>query len=221
MRGDRSSLLATGGEAGGSPLRFITCGSVDDGKSTLIGRLLFEAGAVFDDQIQVLRKLSRRSGTTEDIDFALLIDGLEVEREQGITIDVAHRYFATQRRSFVIADTPGHEQYTRNMATGASNADLAILLVDASKGSLVQTRRHSHIVSLMGIRHVVLAVNKIDLVGYDEGRFNAIVSDYSAFAADLGFHTVEAIPVSAKFAERQYCLVYWPHAYRTSRGDQC
>jgi bifunctional enzyme CysN/CysC len=200
MRGDRSSYLAVPA-AGGSLLRFITCGSVDDGKSTLIGRLLFEAGVVFDDQIEGLRKLSRRSGATEDIDFALLVDGLEAERQQGITIDVAHLYFATQRRSFVIADTPGHEQYTRNMATGASNADLAIVLVDASKGSLVQTRRHSLIVSLMGIRHVVLAVSKIDLVGYDEERFNTIVSDYSAFAAELGFHTMVAIPVSAKFAD--------------------
>ena len=150
-------------------LRVLTCGSVDDGKSTLIGRLLYEKKLIFDDQLSALEKDSKKFGTTEDaIDFALLVDGLEAEREQGITIDVAYRYFATEARSFIVADTPGHEQYTRNMATGASNADVAIVLVDARKGLLTQTHRHSIIVSLLGVRHVVLAVNKIDLVDYDE-----------------------------------------------------
>ena len=153
-------------------LRLLTCGSVDDGKSTLIGRLLYEQKLIFDDQLSALERDSKKHGTTgDDIDFALLVDGLEAEREQGITIDVAYRYFATPRRSFIVADTPGHEQYTRNMATGASNADLAILLVDARKGLLTQTHRHAIIVSLLGIRHVVLAVNKIDLVDYDEATF--------------------------------------------------
>ncbi|MGI6244929.1 MAG: sulfate adenylyltransferase subunit CysN [Pseudochelatococcus sp.] len=183
-------------------LRFLTCGSVDDGKSTLIGRMLYETRAVYDDQFTALTDDSRRVGTTGgDIDFALLVDGLEAEREQGITIDVAYRYFSTPRRSFIVADTPGHEQYTRNMATGASNADLAILLIDARKGLLTQTRRHSVIVSLLGIRHVVLAINKIDLVGYDEARFNAIVADYHAFAEKLGFVGIEAIPLSARFGD--------------------
>ena len=169
-------------------LRFLTCGSVDDGKSTLIGRLLYEQKLIFDDQLSALEKDSKKHGTTEDaIDFALLVDGLEAEREQGITIDVAYRYFATEQRSFIVADTPGHEQYTRNMATGASNADLAIVLVDARKGLLTQTRRHSIIVSLLGIRHVVLAVNKIDLVGYDERVFRDIVTAYREFAEPLGF----------------------------------
>ena len=158
-------------------LRFLTCGSVDDGKSTLIGRLLYEQKLIFDDQLDALERDSKKHGTTgDDIDFALLVDGLEAEREQGITIDVAYRYFATEKRSFIVADTPGHEQYTRNMATGASNADLAILLVDARKGLLPQTRRHSLIVSLLGIRHIVLAVNKIDLVDFDEARFHDIVA---------------------------------------------
>ncbi|MFD2249067.1 sulfate adenylyltransferase subunit CysN [Pseudochelatococcus lubricantis] len=183
-------------------LRFLTCGSVDDGKSTLIGRLLYETSAVYDDQLTALADDSRRVGTTGgDIDFALLVDGLEAEREQGITIDVAYRYFSTARRSFIVADTPGHEQYTRNMATGASNADLAILLIDARKGLLTQTRRHSVIVSLLGIRHVVLAINKIDLVGFDEKRFNDIVADYRVFAEKLGFLGIEAIPLSARFGD--------------------
>ena len=154
-------------------LRFITCGSVDDGKSTLIGRLLHDSKLIFEDQLSALTKDSRRHGTTgEDIDFALLLDGLEAEREQGITIDVAYRFFATARRSFIVADTPGHEQYTRNMATGASNAQLAVILIDARKGVLTQTRRHSFICSLLGMRHVVIAVNKIDLVDYQHDVFS-------------------------------------------------
>ncbi len=166
-----------------SLLRFLTCGSVDDGKSTLIGRLLYEQKLIFDDQLSALEKDSKKHGTTgDDIDFALLVDGLEAEREQGITIDVAYRYFATEKRSFIVADTPGHEQYTRNMATGASNADLAILLVDARKGLLTQTRRHSLIVSLLGIRHVVLAVNKIDLVDFSQKVFDDIVAAYREFS---------------------------------------
>lgn len=182
-----------------SLLRFITCGSVDDGKSTLIGRLLFEAGAVFDDQLDVLDSDSTRLGTTGGArDFALLVDGLAAEREQGITIDVAYRYFSTPRRSFIVADTPGHEQYTRNMATGASTADVAILLVDARKGLLPQTRRHSYIVSAMGVRHVVLAVNKMDLVGFDEKTFRAIEAEYARSAALLGFANITAIPVCAR-----------------------
>src|SRR5471030_554215 len=158
-------------------LRFLTCGSVDDGKSTLIGRLLYEQNLIFDDHLAALERDSKKHGSTgADVDFALLLDGLEAEREQGITIDVAYRYFASPRRAFVVADTPGHEQYTRNMATGASNTDLAVLLVDARKGLLSQTFRHSYIVSLLGIRHVVLAVNKIDLVDFDEARFRDIVA---------------------------------------------
>ena len=161
----RSSSLPT--------LRLLTCGSVDDGKSTLIGRLLYEKKLIFDDQLSALERDSKKFGTTgDDIDYALLVDGLEAEREQGITIDVAYRYFATERRSFIVADTPGHEQFTRNMATGASNADLAIVLVDARKGLLTQTHRHSIIVSLLGVRHVVLAVNKIDLVDYQRERLS-------------------------------------------------
>jgi bifunctional enzyme CysN/CysC len=183
-------------------LRFITCGSVDDGKSTLIGRLLHDSKLIFEDQLSALVKDSVRHGTTgEDIDFALLMDGLEAEREQGITIDVAHRYFATARRSFIVADTPGHEQFTRNMATGASNADLAIILVDARKGVLVQTRRHSLICSLLGIRHAVIAVNKIDLVGYQKEIFDRIVADYTAFSAQLEFTSIVAIPISARFGD--------------------
>jgi bifunctional enzyme CysN/CysC len=183
-------------------LRFLTCGSVDDGKSTLIGRLLYEQKLIFDDQLSALEKDSRKHGTTgADIDFALLVDGLEAEREQGITIDVAYRYFATDKRSFIVADTPGHEQYTRNMATGASNADLAILLVDARKGLLPQTRRHSLIVSLLGIRHVVLAVNKIDLVDFSQAVFNDIVAAYRVFAEPLGFKTCVAVPVSARYGD--------------------
>lgn len=178
-------------------LRFITCGSVDDGKSTLIGRLLFESKAIFDDQLKALETDSRQYGTQgEKLDLALLVDGLQAEREQGITIDVAYRFFATDQRRFIVADTPGHEQYTRNMATGASTADLAVILIDARKGVLTQTRRHSRIVAMMGIRHVVLAVNKLDLVGFDVAVFNAIVAEYHEFAAGLGFGSLQVIPVS-------------------------
>ena len=183
-------------------LRLLTCGSVDDGKSTLIGRLLYEKKLIFDDQLLALERDSKKFGTTEDdIDFALLVDGLEAEREQGITIDVAYRYFATPARSFIVADAPGHEQYTRNMATGASSSDLAIVLVDARKGLLTQTHRHSIIVSLLGVRHVVLAVNKIDLVGYDEKIFRDIVIEYRKFAEQLGFSTLFAVPISARFGD--------------------
>ena len=181
-----------------SELRFLACGSVDDGKSSLIGRLINDATGLFEDQIKSLQDDSRRFGTTDDsIDFALLLDGLEAEREQGITIDVAYRFFSTARRAFVVADTPGHRQYTRNMATGASNAELAVLLVDARKGLLEQTRRHAAIVSLLGIRHVVLAVNKIDLVDFSEARFREIAAAFETFAAPLAFHSVVAIPLSA------------------------
>ncbi|WP_020174711.1 sulfate adenylyltransferase subunit CysN [Methyloferula stellata] len=183
-------------------LRFLTCGSVDDGKSTLIGRLLYEQQAIFDDQLAALERDSKKHGTDGDnIDFALLVDGLEAEREQGITIDVAYRYFSTPRRSFIVADTPGHEQYTRNMATGASNADLAILLVDARKGLLTQTYRHATIVSLLGIKHVVLAVNKIDLVDFKQDVFEAIVAAFRTFAEPLGFKTVVPIPMSARHGD--------------------
>jgi bifunctional enzyme CysN/CysC len=181
-----------------SLLRFITCGSVDDGKSTLIGRLLHDTKLLLDDQLAALESDSRRHGTQgDDIDFALLVDGLAAEREQGITIDVAYRFFGTDKRKFIVADCPGHEQYTRNMATGASTADLAIVLVDARKGLLTQTRRHSYIVSLLGIRHVVLAVNKMDLVGYSQERFDEIVAGYRELAASLGIPNVAAIPLSA------------------------
>ena len=179
-------------------LRFITCGSVDDGKSTLIGRLLYDSKRLFDDQLAALSADSKRHGTRGDeIDYALLLDGLAAEREQGITIDVAYRYFDTERRKFIVADCPGHEQYTRNMATGASTADLAVVLVDARKGLLTQTRRHSYIVSLLGIRHVVLAVNKMDLVEYDQAVFDPIVAGYQALAAQLGIAQVTCIPLSA------------------------
>ena len=179
-------------------LRFLTCGSVDDGKSTLIGRLLYDSQLILDDQLASLRKESRNRTTgDEGIDFSLLVDGLTAEREQGITIDVAYRFFSTDKRKFIVADTPGHEQYTRNMATGASNADLGIVLIDARKGVLTQTRRHSFILSLIGVKHVVLAVNKIDLVGYDAEVFDAIEAEYRAFAAELGFETLAAIPLSA------------------------
>ncbi|OJX18610.1 MAG: adenylyl-sulfate kinase [Devosia sp. 67-54] len=185
-------------QTGKSLLRFMTCGSVDDGKSTLIGRLLYDSQLILDDQLASLRKESRnRQVGDEGIDFSLLVDGLVAEREQGITIDVAYRFFSTDKRKFIVADTPGHEQYTRNMATGASNSDLAVVLIDARKGVLTQTRRHSFILSLIGVKHVVLAVNKIDLVGYDADVFNAIEADYRAFARDLGFETLVAIPVSA------------------------
>jgi len=183
-------------------LRFLTCGSVDDGKSTLIGRLLYEQNLVFDDHLAALKRDSKKHGTTgADIDFALLLDGLEAEREQGITIDVAYRYFATPRRSFIVADTPGHEQYTRNMATGASNCDLAILLVDARKGLLAQTRRHATIASLLGIRHSVLAVNKIDLVDFSQEIFDRIAGEFAAFAASLGLKSLQAIPLSARYGD--------------------
>ena len=183
-------------------LRFITCGSVDDGKSTLIGRLLHEAGMIFEDTYAALGRDSRRHGTTgEEIDFALLLDGLEAERQQGITIDVAYRYFATPRRSFIVADTPGHEQYTRNMATGASTASLAIILVDASKGLLAQSKRHSLICSLLGIGDIVLAVNKMDLVGFDQLRFQEIIADYMAFARKLSFREITPIPLSARLGD--------------------
>ena len=179
-------------------LRFITCGSVDDGKSTLIGRLLWETLQIFDDQIIALQAASKRHGTQgNEIDFALLVDGLTAEREQGITIDVAYRFFATPHRKFIVADTPGHEQYTRNMITGASTADAAIILVDARKGVLAQTRRHAFLVSLMGIRHVVLAINKIDLVHYDRTIFDAIHTEFRTAFASFGFKTVVAIPLSA------------------------
>jgi bifunctional enzyme CysN/CysC len=179
-------------------LRFITCGSVDDGKSTLIGRLLYDSKLLFEDQLAALEKDSARHGTQgENIDFALLLDGLEAEREQGITIDVAYRFFATDQRKFIVADTPGHEQYTRNMATGASTADVAVILIDARKGVLPQTRRHSYIVHLMGVRQVVLAVNKMDLVEHSRARFREIVADYMAMAEPLGFAGVTPIPMSA------------------------
>ena len=179
-------------------LRFITCGSVDDGKSTLIGRLLYESKLIFDDQLAALAADSRKFGTQGDaFDFALLVDGLAAEREQGITIDVAYRYFATDRRKFIVADTPGHEQYTRNMATGASTATLAIIMIDARKGVLAQTRRHAFIVALLGIKHVVLAVNKMDLVDYAENVFGTITSDFMALNETLGFADIQPIPISA------------------------
>ena len=178
-------------------LRFITCGSVDDGKSTLIGRLLYDSKMIFEDQLAALEADSKRAGTQGgEIDFALLVDGLTAEREQGITIDVAYRFFSTEKRKFIVADTPGHEQYTRNMVTGASTADLAVILIDARKGVLTQTRRHSFLAHLVGIRHVVLAVNKMDLVGYDQATFDAIVADYSKFAAEIGIAEFTPIPIS-------------------------
>ncbi|WP_421738182.1 sulfate adenylyltransferase subunit CysN [Caulobacter sp.] len=180
-----------------SLLRFITCGSVDDGKSTLIGRLLYDSKMIFEDQMAALEADSRRVGTQGGaIDFALLVDGLAAEREQGITIDVAYRFFATDKRKFIVADTPGHEQYTRNMVTGASTADAAVILIDARKGVLTQTRRHSYLVSLLGIRHVVLAVNKMDLVGWDQTVFDRIVADYRAFADQIGLSVFTPIPIS-------------------------
>ncbi|MFP2768152.1 sulfate adenylyltransferase subunit CysN [Oceanisphaera sp. KMM 10153] len=181
-----------------SLLRFITCGSVDDGKSTLIGRLLFESKMLFEDQLAAMEADSRKWGTQgEDIDFALLVDGLAAEREQGITIDVAYRFFSTDKRKFIVADTPGHEQYTRNMVTGASTADAAILMVDARKGILTQTRRHSYLMSLLGIRQIVVAINKMDLVDYSEQRFNEIVEEYGRFAEQLGLSNITYIPMSA------------------------
>ena len=178
-------------------LRFITCGSVDDGKSTLIGRLLYDSKMIFEDQLAHLEADSKRLGTQGgEIDFALLVDGLAAEREQGITIDVAYRFFATAKRKFIVADTPGHEQYTRNMVTGASTADAAVILIDARKGVLTQTRRHSYLAHLLGIRNLVLAVNKMDLVGYDPATFDRIVADYRAFADELGTGAFQAIPIS-------------------------
>lgn len=179
-------------------LRFITCGSVDDGKSTLIGRLLYDSKMIFEDQLAVLKSDSKKVGTQgQDIDFALLVDGLAAEREQGITIDVAYRFFSTDKRDFIVADTPGHEQYTRNMATGASTADLAILMIDARKGILTQTKRHSFIISLLGIKNVVLAINKMDLVDYDQATFDRIEEEYRAFAQDFRFDEIISIPMSA------------------------
>ena len=179
-------------------LRFITCGSVDDGKSTLIGRLLHDTKLLLDDQVSALEADSRKHGTQNgEIDFALLVDGLAAEREQGITIDVAYRFFGTDRRKFIVADCPGHEQYTRNMATGASTADLAVVLVDARKGLLTQTRRHSYIVKLLGIKRVLLAVNKMDLVGFDQAVFEGIAGHYRTLAAQLGIAHVDCIPLSA------------------------
>jgi bifunctional enzyme CysN/CysC len=180
-----------------SLLRFITCGSVDDGKSTLIGRLLYDSKMIFDDQLDQLKVDSKKLGTQgQEIDFALLVDGLAAEREQGITIDVAYRFFTTGKRKFIVADTPGHEQYTRNMVTGASIAELAVILIDARKGVLTQTRRHSYLCHLLGIKHIVLAVNKMDLVGYDQATFNAIVADYTEFANSIGITEIMTIPIS-------------------------
>ncbi len=181
-----------------SLLRFITCGSVDDGKSTLIGRLLYESKMIYEDQFAAIEADSHKWGTQgQEIDFALLVDGLAAEREQGITIDVAYRFFSTERRKFVVADTPGHEQYTRNMVTGASSADVAVILIDARKGVLVQTRRHSYLVSLLGIRHVVLAINKMDLVEYSEQVFKDIEKQYRAFAKQINLDDITVIPLSA------------------------
>ncbi|MFQ5625055.1 MAG: sulfate adenylyltransferase subunit CysN [Methyloligellaceae bacterium] len=185
-------------EANKDLLRFLTCGSVDDGKSTLIGRLLYDAQLVYDDQIAALESgVKKTKGASGELDLAMLVDGLQAEREQGITIDVAYRYFASPKRKFIVADTPGHEQYTRNMATGASNCDFAVLLVDARKGVLTQTRRHSCILKLLGIRKIALAINKMDLVGYSEARFDEITADFASFTEPLGFEDVVAIPVCA------------------------
>jgi bifunctional enzyme CysN/CysC len=183
-------------------LRFLTCGSVDDGKSTLIGRLLYDTKLIFEDQLAALERDSKKYGTVgEEIDLALLVDGLEAEREQGITIDVAYRFFDTAKRKFIVADTPGHGQYTRNMATGASTADLAVLLVDARNGLMVQTKRHAVIASLLGIRHVVLAINKMDLVGYSEEKFEEIRKDFETFANRFYFESLQAIPMSARYGD--------------------
>src|SRR6056297_873802 len=185
-------------QAAKTTLKFLTCGSVDDGKSTLIGRLLYDSKLIFEDQLAALEADSRRQGTQgEEIDFALLVDGLAAEREQGITIDVAYRFFATEQRKFIVADTPGHEQYTRNMVTGASTADAAVILVDARQGVLTQTRRHSYLVSLLGIRHVALAINKMDLVDYSQDRFEEILAEDAEFAEKIGIEDFTSIPVSA------------------------
>ena len=186
-------------------LRFITCGSVDDGKSTLIGRMLYESQMIFDDQVASLKKDSQKHGTQgEEIDFALLVDGLSAEREQGITIDVAYRFFSSSKRKFIVADTPGHEQYTRNMATGASTADLAILLVDARNGVMTQTKRHSFIVSLLGIKKVILAINKMDLVNYNQKTYQQIDQNYRSFAKNLNFEHIQSIPISALKGDNVY-----------------
>ncbi|NRP89762.1 Bifunctional enzyme CysN/CysC [Ensifer adhaerens] len=183
-----------------SLLRFLTCGSVDDGKSTLIGRLLYDTKSLFDDQLSTLEQDSVKYGTTgDDVDFALLVDGLDAEREQGITIDVAYRFFSTPKRTFIVADAPGHEEYTRNMVTGASTADLAIVLVDCRQGVLQQTKRHTYIASLLGIHHVVLAINKMDLLQYEQATYEEIVADYMAFAKELAFATIRPIPISARY----------------------
>ena len=180
-----------------SLLRFITCGSVDDGKSTLIGRLLYDSKTIFEDHLEQLEADSKKIGTQEEkIDFALLVDGLVAEREQGITIDVAYRFFSTQKRKFIVADTPGHEQYTRNMVTGASTAQLAVTLIDARKGVLTQTRRHSYLCHLLGIKNILLAVNKMDLVDYKQEIFDDIVADYKSFADSIGIAEFTAIPIS-------------------------
>ncbi|PLW77757.1 sulfate adenylyltransferase subunit CysN [Cohaesibacter celericrescens] len=202
-----SSAVATKGDSFGHEqsrdlLRFLTCGSVDDGKSTLIGRLLYDSKTIFEDQMTALEAVSKKHGTVGDeVDLALLLDGLQAEQEQGITIDVAYRFFASEKRKFIVADTPGHEQYTRNMATGASNCDLAVILVDARKGILTQTRRHSFINSLIGVRHVVLAINKMDLMDFDQEVFDTIVADYKDFAQSFEFETIAAVPLSARFGD--------------------
>src|SRR5579875_3192890 len=199
---ERGGGSSAGNTDGKGLLRFLTCGSVDDGKSTLIGRLLYDSKLILEDQLDQLRRDSRKHGTTgDDIDLALLVDGLEAEREQGITIDVAYRFFSTPKRSFIVADTPGHEQYTRNMATGASNSEAAVILIDARKGVLTQTRRHSYICSLLGIRHIAVAVNKIDLVDFSAERFHHIVGDYFGFAQALGFASITPIPLSARYGD--------------------
>jgi bifunctional enzyme CysN/CysC len=205
---DRSNPIATDIETylevnqRKSLLRFITCGSVDDGKSSLIGRLLYESKMIFEDHLAVLKADSKKVGTRgDDLDFALLLDGLAAEREQGITIDVAHRFFSTDKRKFIVADTPGHEQYTRNMVTGASTADLALILIDARKGVLTQTRRHSYLVSLLGIKHLVVVVNKMDLVGFSEQTFVSIENSYRDFAKQVGLAGIQAIPVSAVYGD--------------------
>src|SRR5882672_9133683 len=179
-------------------LRFITCGSVDDGKSTLIGRLLYDSKMIFEDQLAAIESDSKKMGTQGGkLDLALLVDGLAAEREQGITIDVAYRFFSTDKRKFIVADTPGHEQYTRNMVTGASTASLAVILIDANKGVLTQTRRHSYLVSLIGIRHIVLAINKMDMIGFSRDIFETILQDYREFAEQIGLTSIVAIPISA------------------------
>src|ERR1700740_2413194 len=180
-----------------SLLRFITCGSVDDGKSTLIGRLLYESKMIFEDHLAALEAHSKKVGPRGgELDFALLVDGLAAEREQGITIDVAYRFFSTEKRKFIVADTPGHEQYTRNMVTGAATPALGVILIDARKGVLTQTRRHSYLAHLVGIRNIVLAVNKMDLIDYDQAKFEAIVADYRAFADSIGIKRFVAMPIS-------------------------